>query len=66
MNIGMMWRGIDLKEATSFYKDKYGADPNLCIVHPDTRIKVDILKIITIETSPVIQKNHIWIGVEEE
>ena len=42
MNIGMLWFDNDkktdlsdkIKRAASYYKEKYGQNPNLCFVHP--------------------------------
>jgi len=71
MNIGMLWFDNDkgktltqkVVDAATYYRDKYGAAPNYCEVHPgpDVPKKVGKIRIVANRT---ILPNHLWIGVD--
>jgi hypothetical protein len=72
MNIGMLWFDNDhktdlaakLRRAATYYKDKYGQDPNLCFVHP-SMVKAETSQESGIElrTTRSVLPNHFWLGV---
>jgi hypothetical protein len=78
MNFGMLWFDNDpkaeltvkIQRAASYYQDKYGQFPNICLVHP-SMIRMPSptneggLKTSGIEIRPnrSVLPNHLWIGV---
>lgn len=75
MNVGMLWfdnsrnEGVRarIERAATYYREKYGRDPNLCFVHPSTYGDQDgdHIGALRVETSTSILPDHFWIGVEE-
>ena len=74
MNIGMLWFDNDtktdlsakIKRAASYYKEKYGQNPNLCFVHP-SMLKAPPTPEVGIElrTTRSVLPNHFWLGVNQ-
>ena len=74
MNIGMLWFDNDtktdlsakIKRAASYYKEKYGQNPNLCFVHP-SMLKAPPTPEFGIElrTTRSVLPNHFWLGVNQ-
>lgn len=74
MNIGMLWFDNDtktdlsakIKRAASYYKEKYGQNPNLCFVHP-SMLKAPPAHEVGIElrTTRSVLPNHFWLGVNQ-
>ena len=74
MNIGMLWFDNDkktdlsdkIKRAVSYYKEKYGQNPNLCFVHP-SMLKASPASEAGIElrTTRSVLPNHFWLGVNQ-
>lgn len=75
MDIGMLWFdsndnqdvSIRIKQASDYYRSKYGREPNLCYVHPSTGNSgipkvIDGLKVITSQT---VLPDHFWLGIEK-
>ena len=75
MDIGMLWFDSDnnrdvsarIKQASKYYRSKYGREPNLCYVHPSTGGTgipklVGGLKVITSQT---VLPDHFWLGIEK-
>lgn len=75
MDIGMLWFdsnhqqdvSLRIERASSYYKSKYGREPELCYVHPSmlgglTHNEVGGLKV---KTSQTVLPNHFWLGVEK-
>lgn len=79
MNIGMLWFDNDPKakvdakiaRAASYYRDKYGKEPNLCFVHPsmvnngsvqeqDNKLRSGDIEVRTTQS---VLPNHFWIGI---
>ena len=74
MDIGMLWFDNDTKtdlptkiqRAASYYRTKYGRQPNLCFVHPSM---VDSSPVntngsgIELRTTRSVLPNHFWLGV---
>ena len=75
MNTGMLWFDNDpktglsskIERAVDYYRQKYGRDPDLCLLHPsmvDTESAAN-LKITIRPYSPVLP-GHFWIGIEDK
>ena len=73
MEIGMLWYDDSplalkdrVKQAASYYSEKYGQKPNLCLVHPDM-LKSDEGKTngVVIRKGKGVMPGHFWIGVDE-
>ncbi len=75
MNTGMLWFDNDsrvalpvkVQRAADYYRQKYGHNPDLCLVHP-TMLGESILQTgsISIRTNRTILPGHLWIGKEEK
>ncbi len=78
MNIGMLWYdndpkadlGIKIQRAVTFYREKYGATPNLCFVHPSmlpgqTENTPNAMKSsgVEVRANRSVLPNHLWLGV---
>lgn len=70
MKIGMLWFDnsqdpLDekIRRAAAHYRQKFGAEPNLCFVHPVDGITQ--LEGIQVRNSNNVLRNHIWLGVED-
>jgi len=73
MNIGMLWFDNDTKtglavriqRAAEYYRAKYGADPDLCFVHPSmVSAPTEELK-VEVRTTQRVLPNHFWLGVKQ-
>ena len=79
MKIGMLWFDNDpkvdlmlkIERAADYYRQKYGATPTTCIVHP-SMLEEDPSAPdapatkngkLTVRTSRSVMPNHFWIGV---
>jgi hypothetical protein len=74
MNIGMLWFDNDkktdlsdkIKRAASYYKEKYGQNPNLCFVHPSMLKAPSAAEAgIELRTTRSVLPNHFWLGVNQ-
>jgi hypothetical protein len=89
MNAGMLWFDNDpktaltakIERAVDYYRNKYGRDPNLCLIHPsmlpaDQKLDDPAItgaegekpkngKIIVRPYRPVLP-GHLWIGIEDK
>lgn len=77
MKTGMLWFDNDSKtdlnakitRASEYYQHKYGRRPDLCFVHPTMLQVVESepasrkLAGVEVRINPMIQPNHLWIGV---
>jgi hypothetical protein len=72
MNIGMLWFDNDnkadlatkIQKAVTYYHDKYGKAPNLCLVNPRTLGDASYSKTgIEVRTTRSVLPNHFWLGV---
>jgi hypothetical protein len=57
--------GTRIRRASTYYRSKYGREPNLCYVHPSTfgsgpPQDIDGLKVLTSHT---VLPDHFWLGV---
>ena len=73
MDTGMLWYDnnpkTDLRSkitrASSYYLKKYGAEPNLCFVHPSMlKDKVKQSDGVEIRASKQVLPSHLWMGVQ--
>lgn len=73
MRIGMLWFSNDpkqtidfkIKEAASYYSQKYGQKPNVCFVHTSMMEGGKTVGEIKVETTSNVLPNHFWIGVRQ-
>lgn len=76
MKVGMLWfdgdRSIDLssriKRAATYYHEKYGRMPNLCILHPTTSGETTLERVagLVVQTNASVLPDHFWLGIEEQ
>ena len=79
MNVGMLWYDNDLhtalttkvNRAADYYRKKYGANPDLCLVHPSMLgDRPDLVNgragKVTVRPNRAILPGHLWIGTEEK
>lgn len=75
MEIGMMWFDNNPKtslktkvdEAAEHYREKYGRNPDLCLVNPAMLAENQIQEgKVMIRTLRSILPGHLWIGVDEK
>lgn len=75
MNLGMMWFDNDpqtdlpqkIERAASFYHQKYGETPTLCMINPKMVEGSKIAKCsLDVKTNQSILHHHLWIGVAVE
>ena len=74
MRVGMLWfddsnRTLPEKvaRAGTFYRDKFGRSPNLCLVNPEScDVKEGVVAGIELRQARMVLPGHLWIGVEEE
>ncbi len=74
MHTGMLWFDDSkepllnkIQKGVEYYVKKYGRQPDLVLVHPNTLkdVKLDESKITIRPYRPVLP-GHIWIGVEDK
>ncbi len=80
MNTGMLWFDDNpkteltkkIERAATYYEEKYGQRPNLCLVHPtmlakngNTEIGKDDAR-LEVRTATYVQPNHFWIGIKSD
>ena len=75
MKVGMLWFEEDqtrslaarISRAAEYYQRKYGARPNLCMVHPLTMEQEEqaAQEGLKICSSNAVLPNYFWLGVEE-
>jgi hypothetical protein len=72
MNLGMLWFDNDTKtdlaarisRAVTYYRGKYGQEPNLCFVNPKTLNGAQPTGVaIEVRTTRSVLPNHFWLGV---
>jgi hypothetical protein len=75
MKIGMLWfddnrestLSTRVERAVSYYRQKYGSLPEICVSHPKT-IEDSAAKQIAgvrIERSPSVLPDHFWLGIDD-
>ena len=75
MKVGMLWFDGDrsaavrerIERAVSYYRQKYGALPNICVSHPTTLGSDRTKRVagVRIEKSRCVLPDHFWVGIEE-
>jgi hypothetical protein len=73
MTTGMLWYDADrtldlaakLERAASHYRAKYGAQPNLCVLHPSAAGGEPPAQVgsIHLKTDRAVLPGHLWLGV---
>lgn len=75
MNVGMMWFDnnpktpltVKVHEAAEHYREKYGRNPDLCLVNPAMLAEPDMHEgKVLIRALRSILPGHLWIGVDEK
>ncbi len=74
MEIGMLWfddsqltTAEKISRAVTFYDEKYGRMPTLCLVHPDTlNGGEEIMAGVEIRQARSVMPDHFWIGVDDK
>ena len=76
MKIGMLWFDADretdlnhrIERAVTYYRNKYGSAPEICVSHPTTIEDGANKRIagVRIERSSSVLPDHFWLGIEEE
>lgn len=78
MNTGMLWFDNDpkvelsakIERAAAYYRQKYGREPNLCLLHPSMmpgggKVETEKPHKLKVRTYSPVLPGHLWIGVEE-
>ena len=75
MDEGMLWYDNDprtalkvkIERAASYYRQKYGGVPDLCLVHPSMLASQppETVGKVSVRPNRAILPGHLWIGVEE-
>jgi len=74
MDIGMLWFDDSsrsfaekVRRAADYYKEKYGREPTLCLVNPQTWDDAEPKKLpVEMRQARLVLPNHFWIGVEDD
>jgi len=75
MFTGMLWYDNDpttalaakVQRAAEYYRRKYGAAPDTCVVNPAMLTEPPLQAgAVTVRASRAILPGHLWIGVEEK
>jgi hypothetical protein len=75
MKVGMMWYdgGEDglaqrVHRAASYYREKYGGQPNVCFVHPSGAEGEETAELdaIRVRSSELVLPGHLWVGIERD
>ena len=77
MKEGLLWYddspGRDLADkvgrAAQRYKQKFGASPDVCYVHPSAlgdNGKVNKVGAVRVSSRPTVLRHHFWVGREEK
>ncbi len=82
MHVGMLWYDNNpnlelsrkIEKAVEYYRQKYGRQPNLCLIHPSmidqdhsAHKKEDLKDVegMTIRSYRPVLPGHLWIGIED-
>ena len=75
MNVGMMWFDGDnrnslrqrIDRAAKYYRDKYGRQPTVCFVNPNTAgEEMPSLEGMKLQTSISVLPDHFWLGINQD
>jgi len=59
----------NIEKAMNYYKNKYGCDPDLCLVRPSmlgAMKEGDEAPAIVVRPYRAVLPGHLWIGIEEK
>lgn len=69
---GMLWfdnsktdLSAKIQKAASYYENKYGIKPTVCLIHPSMGCTEQIGD-ISVRTYRPVSPGHIWLGIDEE
>ncbi len=73
MQIGLLWYDngnselpLKISQATKRYRERFGAEPNVCYVHPETLPNGEQrIGGIMVRASSRVLQHHLWIGQEQ-
>lgn len=73
MGMGLLWYdssttelGAKLQKVVKRYQERFGAQPNVCYVHPGTLPQGEVsLGGIRVRPSEHVLKHHFWVGQEQ-
>lgn len=74
MDIGMLWYDGDAKRqlsekisrAVAYYRNKYGAQPNVCYVNPSLLANHQLTSLgVQLRPARSVLPDHFWLGVSE-
>lgn len=73
MQVGLLWYdsgsselALKVSQAAKRYRERFGADPNVCYVHPATLPDGEQrVGGIVVRTSPRVLQHHLWVGREQ-
>jgi hypothetical protein len=76
MKVGMLWFDEDqtsslqvrIDRAVEYYQRKYGARPDLCMVHPRTLEQDGTAGDgkMRVRSSSAVLPNHFWLGIDDQ
>jgi hypothetical protein len=74
MRTGMLWFDDSsrpmtekVERAVVFYRDKFGRQPDLCLVNPDScDMKQGVIAGVELRQARMVLPDHLWVGVDEE
>ncbi|MGC8856914.1 MAG: hypothetical protein ACP5QU_08950 [Anaerolineae bacterium] len=75
MHTGMLWfdndprtsLAVKIQKAAEYYRQKYGRQPDLCLVNPTMLQNEKISEEhITVRPYRPILPGHLWIGIEDQ
>ncbi len=83
MHVGMLWYDNNpnlalknkIEKAVEYYRQKYGRQPNLCLIHPSMMEQSRLsrsegnweeLDGMTIRPYRPVLPGHLWIGIEDK
>lgn len=74
MRTGMLWfddssrpMNEKVERAVTFYRDKFGRQPNLCLVNPETcELKQGVIAGVELRQARMVLPDHLWVGVDED
>jgi hypothetical protein len=75
MDIGMLWFdsnhqqdvSVRIERASTYYRSKYGREPDLCYVHPSMLVGAIPKEVagLKVRTSQTVLPDHFWLGIEK-
>ncbi len=74
MKVGMLWLDADRKrpfaekvrQAASYYREKYGRMPELCLINAQTREWQPAVGKIEVQMTKTVLPSHFWLGMKNQ